>query len=142
MYDMKPNTKKLFSLTAPEVPVSLSGNILKAVRFEQSRLLRRRVLLTRAGVFISLALCGGMLFVVASDFWGSEFFNLFSVLLSNSSELPSVGMSLSFALLEAFPAFSFFLLLLAFVALCVSLRVYIHSLKNPFTRISIHSLSL
>ncbi len=134
---MKSPLHSLFqSLPEAELPTGLSGRIFAEVTRVREREMRRALFLSQMRVLISGVVSLNAIFFAGSSILGSEFAQLFSLILSDTMAMTAYGKELFWLFLETFPTLSFVLLFIPIFLFLVSLGMHA-TVKNQsqFSRV-------
>ncbi len=128
---MKPSLSSLFkSLPEAELPAGLSAWIFSEIVRVREREIRRTILFSRIRVVVSGVVACIALFFAGSAVLGSEFVQLFSLVVSDTLVLTAYGGELFWLFLETFPAIPFMLFIIPLFLFLLSLGMHAMVLRS------------
>ncbi|MFH0929901.1 MAG: hypothetical protein V1814_01475 [Candidatus Moraniibacteriota bacterium] len=130
---MTQNLQKIFkNLKNIEPSRGLEGKILKAIEFEKSLEIRKKLMFTRAGLAVSFGALIYTLFVFGKAFLESDFWNLLKLTLSDTGIIAGHFGDFSISLLESLPVVEIFAMLVPVLAVMLILSYYFKFTNNHF----------
>lgn len=130
---MTQNLQKIFkNLKDIEPSRALEGKILKAISFENSQKVARKIMLARAGLTVSFGALAYTLFVFGRSFLESDFWNLLKLILSDTGTIAGHFGDFSISLLETLPVLEIFAVLVLVFAVMLMLSWYFKFSNNNF----------
>lgn len=118
------------SLPEAELPTGLSERIFSEIGRVREREIRRTILFSRIRVVVSGVVACIALFFAGSAVLGSEFVQLFSLVVSDTLVLTAYGGELFWLFLETFPAIPFMLFLIPLFLFLLSLGMHAMVLRS------------
>ena len=128
---MKSSLHSFFkSLPEAELPTGLSERIFSEIGRVREREIRRTILFSRIRVVVSGVAACVALFFAGSAVLGSEFAQLFSLVVSDTLVLTAYGGELFWLFLETFPAIPFMLFIIPLFLFLLSLGMHAMVLRS------------
>ena len=128
---MEPSLSSVFkSLPEAEMPTGLSRRIFSEIDRIREREIRQAIFISRTRVVVSGAMSLVAFFFAGSMVLGSEFAQLFSLVVSDVLALTAYGWEFFWFFLETFPAIPFILLLVPLFLFLLSLGMHAAVLRN------------
>ena len=133
---MTQNLQKIFkNIQDIEPSRGLEGRILKAISFENSRKVARKLMYARAGLTVSFGALAYTLFVFGRAFLESDFWNLAKLAFSDSGVIATHAGDYWVSLLETLPVLEIFAMLVPVLAVMMMFSWYFKFSNNKFNHV-------